>query len=168
MSAASLLLRAYYERLHERMESRRGDLLACVDVVLAAELRGGQFGSVDEDRRAAYREAAVAFIDERLESYNPVGIQYTFERARSREAYELQVQLDWYDSRAEFEALKEAARSKAEGEMTDERLLELADELIREVGAFPDASIISGYEAKPALSKLPDYVAARAIEELVK
>jgi hypothetical protein len=35
------------------------------------------------------------------------------------------------------------------------------------VGAFPDKSIISAYEADPALGKLPDYVVARAIEEII-
>jgi len=43
----------------------------------------------------------------------------------------------------------------------------LADELIKDVGAFPDKSIISAYKASPALSKLPDYVVATAIEEII-
>jgi predicted dinucleotide-utilizing enzyme len=79
----------------------------------------------------------------------------------------LELQLNWYDSRAEFEALVEAARSKAETEVTEERLQSLAEELIKEVGAFPDNSIISIYEAKPGLNKLPDYIVARTIEEII-
>jgi len=43
----------------------------------------------------------------------------------------------------------------------------LAAELITQVGAFPDKSIIAGYEAKPGLRKLPDYIVARAIEEII-
>jgi hypothetical protein len=45
---------------------------------------------------------------------------------------------------------------------------ELAGELIKEVGAFPDGSIISTYEVKPAPGKLPDYIVARAIEETIR
>ena len=52
--------------------------------------------------------------------------------------------------------------------MSEQRIWQLADELIRLVGAFPDKSIISGYEAGPALKKLPDYVVARVIEEIIK
>ena len=59
-------------------------------------------------------------------------------------------------------------RAKAEAGMTEERMRSLAEELIKEAGAFPDGSIISTYEAKPALWKLPDYVAARAIEETIR
>jgi len=36
-----------------------------------------------------------------------------------------------------------------------------------DVGAFPDKSIILAYEADPALGKLPDYVVARSIEEII-
>jgi hypothetical protein len=109
----------------------------------------------------------VAFVDERIETYNPIGIQYLFDRSRAKEAFELELQLDWYDSRAEFEALVEAARSKAQTDVTEDRLRPLAEELIKDVGAFPDKSIIAAYEAKPGLRKLPDYVVARAIEEII-
>jgi hypothetical protein len=90
-----------------------------------------------------------------------------YDRDRARSAFELELQLDWYDSRAEFAALVEAARSKAEPDVTEERLRVLAEELIGQVGAFPDKSIILGYEAKPDLKKLPDYIVARTIEEIV-
>jgi hypothetical protein len=82
-------------------------------------------------------------------------------------AFKLELQLDWYDSRAEFEALVKAARSRAE-EVTEESLGWLAEELIGQVGAFPDKSIIAGYEEKPGLQKLPDYIVARAIEGILQ
>jgi len=82
--------------------------------------------------------------------------------------FELELQLNWYDSRAEFAALRQAAQDKAEAQMSEERLKELADELIAEVGAFPDKSIISAYEAEPALNKLPDYIVGRAIKEILR
>ncbi|OHB80512.1 MAG: hypothetical protein A2Z25_04765 [Planctomycetes bacterium RBG_16_55_9] len=106
-------------------------------------------------------------MDERLELYNPIGIQYVFDRSRARDAFELELQLNWYDSRAEFEELVEAAHDKAEPDVTPERLRLLAEELIEHVGAFPDRSIIAGYEAKPGLNKLPDYIVARVIEDVV-
>ncbi len=56
----------------------------------------------------------------------------------------------------------------AQAPMTDEKMYRLADELIKKLGAYPDKSIISAYEAKPALGKLPDYIVARAIEEIIR
>ncbi|MHC4721482.1 MAG: hypothetical protein ACYS6I_02110, partial [Planctomycetota bacterium] len=103
-----------------------------------------------------------------IETYNPIGVQYTFDRPTAHQARELELQLNWYDSRAEFEALVEAARSKVQTPLTDERLRELAVEVISHVGAYPDNTIISAFEAEPALAKLPDYVVARAIEETVR
>jgi hypothetical protein len=41
----------------------------------------------------------------------------------------------------------------------------MAGDVIGQVGAFPDNTIISAFEAEPALAKLPDYVVAQAIEE---
>jgi hypothetical protein len=168
MSGTKLLLNAYYEVLHERLEEKKELLLTRIKKLLPREIAERRFENITEDKYAAYYEACAAFVDERIETYNPIGIQYTFEHSRRQEAFELELQLDWYDSGAEFEALVEAARAKAEAEMTEERLGELADELVGEVGAFPDRSIISAYEAGPGLGKLPDYVVAQAIEEIIK
>ena len=107
-------------------------------------------------------------IEERIETYNPIGIQYTYSREVRDEASKLELQLDWYDSRKEFQALTEAARRKTNFMTSDESLKEKARELIREVGAFPDKSIIAGYRSKPALKKLPDYVVALIIEENIR
>ena len=167
MSPRQLLLKAYYERLHERLETDRESVAARIDELLPAEIAKQGFRDIDADKLAAYREACTAFIDERLESYNPVGIQYTFDRAASREVAELEFQLNWYNSRPEFKALVAAVRARAGAGVTDEALPELADELIRQVGAFPDRSIITAYTQEPALQKLPDYLVACAIEEIV-
>jgi hypothetical protein len=59
------------------------------------------------------------------------------------------------------------ARSLAEEDMSDDRLGALAGELILRVGAFPDRSIVTTYREDPALQKLPDYIVACAIEEIV-
>jgi len=167
MTPAALLLKVYYERLYERMETRRSRLLLRIDAVVAAEIEKRRFNARDPERLAAYRETCVAFLDERLETYNPVGIQYTFGTAPSELAAELEFQLDWYDSRPEFTALVAAARRLAEEGVSDDTQETLADELIRRAGAFPDRSIIAAYEAGPALQKLPDYAVACAIEEIV-
>jgi hypothetical protein len=45
-------------------------------------------------------------------------------------------------------------------------LPDLADELIRQSGAFPDRSILDAYRVEPTLQKLPDYIVARVIEEI--
>ena len=167
INPARLLLKVYYERLHERMAARRADLLSRVDQLLPAEVQRRSFPDMDEEKLAAYREACVAFIDERLETYNPLGIQYTFGPAPSRLAAELEFELNWYNSRSEFADLVAAARSLAGPDTPDEALPGLADELIHQVGAFPDRSILETYVAEPALQKLPDYIVACIIEEII-
>jgi len=167
VSSASLVLKAYYERLYVLMEARRADLFSRMEELLAAEVARQGFSDMSEDKLAAYREACIAFIDERLESYNPIGIQYTFGRGASRLAAELEFQLNWYNSRHEFTELVATARSLAAGAESDEALPGLADELIHRAGAFPDRSIIKAYLPEPTLQKLPDYIVACAIEEIV-
>ncbi|MGD2095904.1 MAG: hypothetical protein PVH77_12925 [Phycisphaerales bacterium] len=167
MNEANLLLKAYYEVLYERLLENREILLTKIEEILTNEVKKRGFEDFDEERYTAYKDACVAFIDERIETYNPFGIQYTFDRTRAKDAFELELQLDWYDSRVEFQALTKAARNKAEGNPTDERLKLLAEELIKEAGAFPDKSIISAYETEPDLRKLPDYIVARTIEEIL-
>lgn len=167
MIPASVLLRAYYERLHELMDAHRADLLLRMDELLTDQIEKCKFDDMDAEKLAAYREACVAFIDERLETYNPIGIQYTFDRSASREAAELEFQLNWYDSRREFTELVAAARALAAGLTSDDMLPQVVQELIRRAGAFPDRSIIDAYLAEPALQKLPDYIVACTIEELI-
>ncbi len=167
MTPASLLLKVYYERLHDRMETQRSRLLRRIDELLAEEIEKRGFTGVEGERLSAYRETCEAFIDERLETYNPIGIQYTFGNTPSRTAAELEFQLNWYDSRPEFADLVAAARALAEEDPSDDRLGELASELIRRVGAFPDRSIISTYRQGPTLQELPDYIVACTIEEIV-
>jgi hypothetical protein len=168
MNETKLLLNAYYEVLYERLEANKNILSARIEQLLDEEIAGRGFENFDGDKFTAYRDVCIAFIDERIETYNPVGIQYTFDHIRTREAAELELQLDWYDSRAEFEALVKAARSKAETSLTEENLRLLVDELIRDFGAFPNRSIISAYQVGPALSKLPDYIVALTIEEIIR
>lgn len=167
MTPGNLLLRAYYERLYERMQESRDRLVTKVGDLLPAEVTKQGFGTMDSDHLDAYREACIAFIDERLESYNPIGIQYAFGRMASHTAAELEFELSWYNSRPEFADLVAAARSLAGAGVPDEDLPELADDLIRRVGAYPDRSILAAYTAEPALQKLPDYLVACAIEEIV-
>ena len=168
MNQTNVLLHAYYEALHQALQTNRDTLIAKVEKLLAAEIEKRGFGSFNEEKFAAYRDACVAFIDERIETYNPIGVQYTFDRPTAHQARELELQLNWYDSRAEFEALVEAARGKVQTPLTNERLGEMAGEVIGQVGAYPDNTIISAFEAEPALAKLPDYVVARAIEEIIR
>ncbi len=167
MNAVRVLLRAYYERLHERMDAAGAQLAARVDELLPAEIEAQAFGPMPPEKVEAYREACLAFIAERLETYNPIGIQYTFSGGTTQRAAELEFQLNWYDSRPEFERLVATARSLAAEGVSDEELPQLADRLIRRVGAFPDRSIIAAYRQGPALQKLPDYIVSVAIEQVV-
>lgn len=167
MSETSVLLKAYYEALYERLEAQKDILSAKIDGFLSEEIEKRGFDGFDEEKYAAYRDACLAFIDERIEAYNPIGIQYTYDRSNSEEVIELELQLNWYDSTNEFRSLVETVRSKAQEDLSEQRLRSLAEEIISEVGVFPDKSIISAYEAKPGLNKLPDYVVARTIEEVI-
>jgi hypothetical protein len=168
MNEANLLLSAYYEALYHRLEADKNLLATRIEKLLADEIAKRNFGSFGKEKFTAYLDACLAFIDERIETYNPIGIQYTFDRPTADQALELEIQLNWYDSRAEFEALKQTARNKAQTALSDEDMKELSGELISEVGAFPDNTIISTFEAEPALQKLPDYIVARAIEEIIR
>ena len=167
MTSTGLLLKAYYERLYERMGKRHSRLVAMIDRLLPAQIDEQGFGPLSRDEVSAYRDACLAFVTERLEAYNPIGIQYTFDRTTTRKAAELEFQLNWYDSRKEFDELLTAARELADEDISDERLPDLADQLILRVGAFPDRSIVAAYIAAPTLTKLPDYVLACAIEQVV-
>lgn len=149
------------------MEARRARLLWRINELLAAEIAGQGWRDLDEEKVSAYREACVAFIDERMETYNPIGIQYTFGSVPSDTAAEMEFQLNWYNSRPEFALLVTTARSLAASAESDAALPDLADELIRLSGAFPDRSIIEAYRRQPTLLKLPDYIVACAIEEVV-
>ncbi len=166
MNETKLLLNTYYEALHDRLVANRHFLSEKIEKLLKAELAKNDFGNITREKFDAYRDACLAFVDERIEMYNPIGIQYTFDSARRSQAFELELQLNFYDSRPEFEALVEAAQNKLQTQTKEQQLQELADELIKELGAFPDKSIIAAYRVSPALGKLPDYVVARAIEEL--
>jgi hypothetical protein len=167
MNETKLLLNAYYEALHNRLETNKQLLTKRIEKLLQAEFANSDFGNITQEKFDAYRDACLAFVDERIEMYNPIGIQYTFESARRKQAFELELQLNFYDSRAEFEELVEAAQNKIQTQTNEDQLQELADELIKDLGAFPDKSIIFAYRASPALGKLPDYVVAMAIEELI-
>ena len=168
MSGTKLLLNAYYEALYERLCERRGLFDKIIEELLRDEIEDRGFVELTDSKYQAYRDAVLAFVDERIEMYNPIGIQYTFERRVSKFATELEMQLNWYDSRGEFDALRAAAREKSEKGMSHERMRQLAGELIDQLGAFPDKSIIAGYQAQPALNKLPDYIASLAIDQIIR
>jgi len=168
MSETTLLLNAYYERLYNRLEADRDLLTQEIENRLHTEAAERDFGFLGTEKYLAYRDACIAFLEERIEAYNPVGLQYTFDNSARKRAATLELQLDWYDSTEEFQTLLKTAQSKSQAVISEQMLDELADEIIAELGAFPDNSIISAYRAKPAISKLPDYIVACAIETAIR
>ncbi|MBN1975033.1 MAG: hypothetical protein JW787_15435 [Sedimentisphaerales bacterium] len=168
MSQVNILLRCYYETLYELLEEKKNILINRIRAVLGEQLKAGCYENFNRETFDAYWEACMAFIEERIETYNPIGIQYMYGGDRRDEAFKMELQLDWFDSRKEFQNLVEAARIKADYMTSDDDLREKARELIQEAGAFPDKSIIAGYRAKPELKKLPDYVVALIIEENIR
>lgn len=168
MDSTKMLLNAYYEALYKRIKSNRELLEKRIAGLVREEIERLGLDNLSSDKINAYREASIAFLDERLESYDPVGYQYIYKSGERKRASKVQNQLDWFDSRQEFASLVDSAGRKMQSDFADERLEELALRLIDEFGAFPDKSIISAYEPEPALPKLPDYVLSRAIEEVLK
>jgi hypothetical protein len=167
MNPATLLLNAYYERLFELLEANRLSICAKIEMLLDREVSKIS-DNLDNEKLSALKEVSTALLEERIELYNPIGFQYTFDRIRSEQAQKLELQLDWFDSQQEFEALTKAVRSRAQEQLSQEQIQKLANELIDECGAFPDKSIIDAFRLSPALNKLPDYLVALAIEETVR
>jgi len=164
MNDATILMHAYFEALHERLEAARGLVAADIEAMLPTAAKAFPQANLDIEKLDAYKEAALAFLEERIETYNPVGIQFLFDRPRSKEAFQMELQLNWYDSTAEFTQLAAAVAEMARPAVADADIGRFADTLIARFGAFPDRSIIAAYEAAPALHKLPDYLLARAVE----
>lgn len=167
MNESNILLKAYYETLYDRLSPLKDQLLERMDQLLCAEINKRFSGILSQDKYVAYFDTCVVFWDERMEAYNPIGIQCLFDNVRSEEAYKLELQLGWYDSRKEFNELLELVHRKTEPDMTDERIPDLAGEIIKEAGAFPDRSIISTYLDNPSLERVPDYILAQLIEEVI-
>jgi hypothetical protein len=167
MNPTTILLRAYYETLHDFLIENKDRIGSTINKTIAAELKKLNPAGFNAEKFDAYCEAAVAFIDERIEAYNPVGIQYTFDEPPTALARQLELQLNWFDSTEEFEELKQAASELAEADMSDERLKELANRLVQQAGAFPDKTIIAAYETAPVLLHLPDYALAKSVEKII-
>jgi len=167
MNETVVLLKAYFETLHGILEEKREILAENIKGELSKEIKNRGFKDVDKDKFAAYWEACLAFIEERIEAYNPFGIQYLYDGSRRKDAFKLEMQLDWYDSQAEYKALFKAALDKIETSDPEKDFRILAKELIGEFGAFPNRSIISTYRTRPTLNRLPDYVVARLIEGIL-
>jgi len=169
MSTARLLLNCYFERLYELLEQKKSHLCQRAPQVLENIVREQNiFPLDDQDKFQAYHDAVQAFIIERIETYNPIGLQYSFDGITGQEAFEIDLQLNWYDSRAEFTALQLLAKKLAAEIQSDDQVPQLAEKIIAQCGAYPDQSIINDYQSDPDPQKLPDYIVALTIEEIIK
>jgi len=166
MSLTPVLLKAYYELLYDRLESILDPVRQRIPTLLHEEIQR-RWAGLPPEKQQAYHEAALAFLVERLEMYNPIGVQYLFDRGDPRDAFELEMSLNWYDPRPEYRRLVQTAHEIASRADNPDQLNILARELLHACDAYPDRSIIRAYEADPALNKLPDYLVARAIEEFL-
>jgi hypothetical protein len=165
MELKRLIFNAYYESLYDFLIESREKITESIKRALPAEL--SRFGDYNEEDFDAYLEAAVAFLDERLEMYNPFGFQYTFDNLNSEFAKKLELQLTWFDSSQEFESLKKAVDGIIEFGFDESKLNDYAGSLISRFGAFPDKSIIEAYNQKPAAPRLPDFILAQSIEQII-
>jgi hypothetical protein len=169
MNETKVLLNAYYEMLYELLDAKKSLCRSLIERLLSVEIEKQGFAVTNQERFDAYLDAADAFVIERIETYNPVGVQYAFDPISPRETWEIETQLNWYDSRAEFEELAQTARELVNHHSdTPKTIRQSALNLIKLVGAFPNKSIITGYLTAPALQKLPDYLVACAIEVIIQ
>jgi len=94
MTQTKVLLRCYYEILHDLLVERKNVLINRIGNVLKDTVKTSGFEKLTRDAYEAYWQACLAFIEERIETYNPIGVQYTYSRERREEAFELEMQLD--------------------------------------------------------------------------
>lgn len=85
-----------------------------------------------------------------------------------RFAKELELQLNWFDSTEEFNKLLVAMKEIVNKGFEEKNIEQLARQLIRQFGAFPDKSIIESFNKQPSLQKIPDYAVACSIEKIIK
>ncbi len=166
MNKSKLLLNAYFEALHDLIFNQKEVIKDEIDELLRTEL--DKLVLVNDEKITAYMDASLAFLDERIEMYNPVGLQYLYDNQTSEFARQIELQLDWYDSSAEFQSILEAVDALNRSGFEPEQLPQLAEQLVTRFGAFPDRSIIDNYLKKPSTRKLPDYILARSIEKMIK
>jgi len=88
MNETKVLLQAYYETLYDRLEARKPLISTTIGEILAEEVARRRPEGFDAEKYAAYREACLAFLDERMEAYNPTGLQYLFDREVAKGAFE--------------------------------------------------------------------------------
>jgi hypothetical protein len=172
MNQSRIVMNAYIETLYERLNVQKIVCIQQMRPLLQSEIAEQRFDIHRPDKFDAYLEACVAFLDERLESYNPIGLQWTFPQTTIKEAFEMEAIVDWYDSRDEFDTLCQRIKAKLQsyndGACSEEVIGRLADELIAEHGAYPNQSIIETYRRRPQKNHLPDLVVATAIEATLK
>ncbi len=166
MKPEKLLLNAYFETLYNTLLGQKQAVHQEIDQLLVPEIE--KLEPVSSERIDAYREAALAFVDERLEMYNPIGLQYTYNNQARKFAKELELQLNWFDSTEEFNRLLEAIKEIVSKGFDEKNVEQYSKRLIKEFGAFPDKSIIEAFKEKPALQKIPDYTVACSIEKIIE
>ena len=76
--------------MYEKLEAQKEILSAKIDEFLAEEIEKRGFEGFNDEKYKAYRDACLAFIDERIEAYNPIGIQYLYDRRSSNILVELE------------------------------------------------------------------------------
>lgn len=166
MKPEKILLNAYFETLYNKLLEQKQVIYSQIEQLLGPEIE--KLETVSDEKIDAYRDACLAFVDERLEMYNPIGVQYTFDNRDRKFAKELELQLNWFDSTEEFNKLLDEIKEIGKKGFDGQNIEQYARQLIRRFGAFPDKSIIEGFREKPVLQKIPDYVVACSIEKIIE
>ena len=168
MSRSKLLLNAYFEALYNLLLEQKAFVYSRIEQFLPQEFAKLDTAAGTAEKLNAYRDACLAFVDERLEMYNPIGLQYTFDNNAREFARQLELQLNWFDSTNEFKNLLEGIREIETTGFDEAELPQLVNQLIRKFGAFPDKSIIESYRQHPSLQKLPDFLVAESVEKMIE
>ncbi len=166
MKPEKIILNSYFEILYETLLEQKQAVYSQIDLLLLPQIE--KLEAVSSERIKAYREACLAFVDERLEMYNPIGMQYTYDNQARKFAKELELQLNWFDSTEEFNKILGAIKEIVNKGFDEKNVEQYARQLIKDFGAFPDKSIIEAFRERPALQKIPDYIVACSIEKIIE
>ena len=171
MNSLKMLINAYYERLYELIEPQRELCLVRIEQVVRNEAELHWSEELTGERLKAHVEAANAFLEERLEMYNPIGLQYAYGSSSQSEVFSLEAALDWYNSQQEYHSLCKRAMNllgETKGRFSDQDISLRANQMILDCGAYPNQSILGQYSRRPQPNHLPDFAVAKCIEELLE
>lgn len=79
MKPEKIILNAYFEALYNILLEQKPIVCSLIEQLLIPEIE--KLEALSPEKIEAYSDACLAFVDERLEMYNPIGLQYTYDNS---------------------------------------------------------------------------------------